>query len=296
MTCYNEINAPVLARIFSAAVLKELATQGFSPKLARLIRESGLIPDPHSTDPIETVFDKAFARLKHRTCRLEYVYKVALTQKILLGTHSLNTASLITEFRVGRCKADVVILNGTGTVYEIKSERDSLNRLARQIDAYSRVFATVNVIVGENHLDYVETSMPDHVGIMVLSRQYSISALKEADTDSGRTDPAAIFDSINQKEAGLILNDAGISLPDVPNTQRYAALRELFLSLDSETAHCGMVKWLQRTRNLQPLKVFLDTLPASLSAAIIATPMKKRELDNVVSALNTPICDAVAWG
>ena len=296
MACNNEINAPVLARIFSAAVLKELATQGFSPKLARLIRESGLIPDPHSTDPIETVFDKAFKRLKHRTCRHEYVYKVALAQKILLGTHSLNTASLITEFRVGRCKADVVILNGTGTVYEIKSERDSLNRLARQIEAYSRVFATVNVIIGKNHLDNVETSIPDHVGIMVLNRRYCIRTHKEAVTDSGRTDPAAIFDSINQKEASRILKKTGISLPDVPNTQRYAALRELFLTLDSDTAHRRMVECLKHTRNLQPLEVFLDKLPESLSAAIIATPMKKRELDNVVSALNTPICVAVAWG
>ena len=296
MTRKDDIKATALARFFSASVLKELAARGRSPSLARLIRESGLNPDPRSTDWIGALFDEAFGQLKHRAHRHEYIYKAALTQKVLLGIHSLQTASMVTEFRVGRSKADVVILNGTGTVYEIKSERDSLSRLAGQIDAYSRVFATVNVIVGENHLRGVETSVPDHVGIMVLSDRYQVRTLKRAVDDPGRTDPGAIFDAINQREASLILKSAGKPLPDVPNTQRYAALREEFLTLDPETAHCGMVTCLKRTRNLRPLSGVLESVPESLYAAVIAAPMNRREQDRVVEALRTPICEAVAWG
>ena len=296
MTSKDEIRATALARFFSATVLKELAVRGRSPTLARLIRESGLNLGPNSINHVGTVFDQAFVQLKRRAHRHEYIYKAALTQKVLLGIHSLQTASMVTEFRVGRCKADVVILNGTGTVYEIKSERDSLRRLARQIDAFSRVFATVNVIVGENHLRVVKASVPDHVGIMVLSDRYQVSTLKAAIDDPERTDTAAIFDTINQREAGFILKAAGKILPDVPNTQRYAALRKLFITLDSETAHRGMVDCLKRTRNLRPLSGVLESVPESLYAAIIAAPMNRREHSRMMEALRTPICEAVAWG
>ena len=296
MTSNDEISATALVRFFSATVLKELAVLGRSPSLARLIRESGLNPNPNSTEHVGTVFDQAFAQLKRRVHRHEYIYKAVLTQKVLLGIHSLQTASMVTEFRVGECKADVVILNGTGTVYEIKSERDSLTRLVRQIDAYSRVFAAVNTIVGENHLREVEKILPEHVGIMVLSDRFQISTLKTAINDPMRTDTAAIFDAINQREASHILKSLGNILPDLPNTQRYVALRELFLTLDSETAHRGMVDCLRSTRNLRPLSGILKSAPESLYAAIISSPLNKREQDRMIDALRTPICEAVAWG
>ncbi len=296
MACKNEIRATALARFFSATVLKDLAVHGRSPTLARLIRESGLDPGVNSTKHVGAVFDQAFDQLKRRAHRHEYIYKAALAQKVLLGIHSLQTASMVTEFRVGRRKADVVILNGTGTVYEIKSERDNLRRLASQIDAFSRVFAIVNVIVGNNHVGDVEASVPDHVGIMVLSDRYQVKTLKPAMEDPKRTDATAIFDTISQREADLILKAADKTLPDVPNTQRYAALREQFVTLDSETAHRGMVDCLKRTRNLRPLSGVLESVPDSLCAAVIATPMNRREHDRMITALRTPICEAIAWG
>ena len=296
MTGKEKVKPTALARLFSATVLKELARRGRSPVLAPLSRESGLNIDPDSTEQVGAIFDQAFAHLKRRAHRHEYIYKVALTQKVLLGVHSLRTAAMVTEFRVGSYKADVVILNRTGTVYEIKSERDSLGRLIDQIEAYSRVFAAVNVIVGGNHLREVEATVPKHVGVMVLSDRYQITSIREAVIDPQRTDAAAIFDAVNQKEAGFVLKKAGVTLPDVPNTQRYAALRELFLTLDSETAHNGMVECLKLTRNLRPLGGVLDSVPKSLCAAMISTRLSRREQDKVVYALRTPIFEAAAWG
>jgi hypothetical protein len=62
--------------------------------------------------------------LKRSGLRDKYVYKAALTQRVLMGKHSLRTACMLSEFRVGDRKADITILNGTTTVYEIKSDRD----------------------------------------------------------------------------------------------------------------------------------------------------------------------------
>ena len=81
---------------------------------------------------------------------------------------------MLSEFRAGTCKADLVILNGTSTVYEIKSERDSLVRLSNQVKNYKRVFAMVNVITSEGFVKSVCTTVPDDVGVMCLSKRYHI--------------------------------------------------------------------------------------------------------------------------
>ena len=103
-----------------------MAAKGRSATFARLFSIAGIaeIIAPHAT--VGEGFDAAFTVLKTAGLRDEYVYRAAVTHKILMGTHSLKTASMLTEFRTGSSKADLVILNGTATVYEIKSERDSI--------------------------------------------------------------------------------------------------------------------------------------------------------------------------
>ena len=214
----KEIEPSAVARLFCSTVLRELARKGRSPLFARLLNESRLLELSSNIEKVFDLFEYAFEFLKDKKYRHEYIYKAALTKRILLGTHSLQTASMISEFRVGDCKADVVILNGTGIVYEIKSERDSLSRLKKQIAEYTKVFAKVNVIVGENHLEAVLDSVPGDVGVLKLSGRYQISNVRKGKDISSRTNPKAIFDSISLREAELVLIDLGISVPDMPNT------------------------------------------------------------------------------
>lgn len=75
---------------------------------------------------------------------------------------------MLNEFRAGSCKADLVILNGTATAYEIKSERDSLARLSNQVLNYRRVFASVNVMVRGIHVESVRHVVPVDVGVVPL--------------------------------------------------------------------------------------------------------------------------------
>ncbi len=150
-----------ISRFFSSSVIQEMARTGKSPLFARLARQSLLLNSFPSSERVYTLFEKAFSLLKREGYRHEYIYKAALMHKILLGKHSLQTASMLNEFRVCECKADLAILNGTATVYEVKSERDSLSRLERQVAAYSKVFARVCVIAAENHIDAIVGSLPD---------------------------------------------------------------------------------------------------------------------------------------
>jgi len=284
-----------VSRFFSSSVVHEMARNGRSPLFARLVTQSQMLRSMSLSDRVSTVFEAAFSLLKREGYRHEYIYKAALTHKILLGKHSLQTASMINEFRVGDCKADVAILNGTATVYEVKSERDSLARLERQIAAYATVFAKVYVIAAESHIRAVAITVPDSVGMLCLNSRHQISTLRDATDQPERTSPSAIFNSIRIEEARMILSDFGVSVPHVPNTKLHAVLREAFVKLDPIQAQEGMVRVLKHTRNLLPLSALVDQLPPSLHTAALSVPLRKVDHQRLVDAVNTPLKDAMGW-
>jgi hypothetical protein len=284
-----------ISRLFSSSVIHEMARNGRSPLFARLVTQSQMLSSMSLSKRVCAVFEAAFSLLKREGYRHEYIYKAALTHKILLGTHSLQTASMIHEFRVGDCKADVAILNGTATVYEVKSERDSLTRLERQIAAYATVFAKVYVIAAESHISGVTDTVPDFVGILCLNSRHQISTLRDAIDQPERTSPGAIFDSIRTEEARSILSIFGVTVPPVPNTELHEVLRRAFVKLDPIQAQQGMVSVLKRTRNLLPLSELVNQLPVSLQSAALSIPIRKMDHQRLVSAINTPLKVALGW-
>ncbi|WOD11147.1 sce7726 family protein [Pseudomonas sp. NyZ704] len=291
----ESLDQAAAARFFSAAVFHELLKSGRSAIFARLVKDQGL-DIAHSTSNVSQVFEYAFSLLKRKVYRNEYVYKTAIAQKVLLGAHSLKTASMIGEFRVGGNKADLVILNGTSKAYEIKSERDKLDRLAAQVVTYSQVFSSVEVLCAEKHLPDVLAVVPDFVGVSVLTDRFQISNFRKSIEEPGRTQPASILDAMTRREAVMVLKRLGIEAPDVPNTQMYAALKSIFESLPSEQIHKQMVHVLKNTRNLSRLVEAVDGLPASLTLYALTVPFGQRGRENLFSAMDTPVLEAIKWG
>jgi hypothetical protein len=284
-----------ISRLFSSSVIREMGRKGKSPLFARLADQSGLRSSLAARGRVRDLFDTAFSLLKREGYRHEYIYKAALTHNILLGKHSLNTASMLNEFRVGECKADLAILNGTAKVYEVKSERDSLSRLERQVDAYAQVFAQVYVIAAGNHVNAVIASVPGNVGILRLNSRHQIQTVRDAANRPECTSPAAIFDCIRTDEARKILLSQGVTIPSVPNTELNCVLRQLFIKLDPCTAHEGMVRILKKTRNLLPLSDLVAQLPHSLQTAALSVPLRRLDHTRLVAAVNARMDDAMCW-
>lgn len=291
----NSAQLAAMTRLFSSAVFREMARKGRSPLLARLVAQAGLGDRCADDATVGQAFEAAFGVLKTAGRRDEYIYRSALTHNVLLGTHSLKTACMLTEFRAGACKADLAILNGTATVYEIKSERDSLARLANQVENYKRVFAKAYVIAGEGHVASVLDTVPGDVGVMMLSPRYRISTVREAENRPDRICPATVFESLRSVEAVAILKSLGVPVPDLPNTLRHAAMRELFENLDPTAVHVAMLKTLKRTRDLAPLSSLVDQLPRSLHAAALSIQVRRTDHERIVEAVSTPLSDAMAW-
>lgn len=291
----NTQHIAAVSRLFASSVLQELAVKGRSGQFSRLAKESSLADFLSKSASVRDVYESAFKILKKEKFRNEYTYKTAITQKVLLGKHNLNSAAMLTEFRVGKCKADVAILNGTSTVYEIKSERDSLIRLTSQVDEYRKFFARVNVVVGQNHLVAVQNLLPEDVGVMLLNQRFKISTIREAKDNAERINPLVVFESIRINESVKILQLLGIDVPDVPNTQMYGALKNVFSTLGSRDVHNSMITVLKSTRSLKPLSDLIAKTPSSLHTAILTAPIRRMDHARLVNAIDTPITEALKW-
>ncbi len=292
----NQQQLSAASRLFSPTVFRELANLGRSPTFSRLAKELIPLGLVKTNSKVSDLFDSTFEVLTFKNYRHECIYKNAIANKILLGKHSLNTAVLLEEFRVGKSKADVVVLNGTSNVYEIKSERDTLKRLKSQIDSYRKVFANINLIVGENHLDSTIKTTPEEIGILLLSDRYQISTIRESSENLEKIDPAAIYESIQLAEAKSILRNLNIPIPNLPNTQIFSALRGEFSKLPKEKVHDSMITTLKEKRSQVKLANLLESVPKSMISTAISTRISFRDQSRLLSALDTPIDMAISWG
>ncbi|SUY71278.1 sce7726 family protein [Comamonas terrigena] len=290
-------NAQLVAcsRLFSAGVLREFASLGRSPLFSRFAREAGLHQSRNDLPTIASAFDAAFAALKPVNRRDEYIYKAALTQRVLLGTHSLRTATMLSEFRIGSCKADLVILNGTATVYEIKSERDSLSRLSKQLEMYRKVFAKVYVIAAERFVEEILRESDPHIGVLKLSSRFQVQTVREAICGAEKICGVTLLDSLRTAEAIDVLERLGLAVPVVPNTLLRAELRKIFVQLDPSELHEAAVQVLKVHRSLSGLQDLVTALPSSLTAAALTIPLAAGERETLAAAVDAPFENALDW-
>lgn len=280
----------ILSHLFSSKVVLQLAKgEGFS-FLTKLLEEAKLTRShTKAFATLGSFFDVVFQALNNSQARNEYIYKSAIAHKRLLGVHSLNTAILLNEFRAGVSKADAVVLNGTSTVYEIKSERDSLARLASQLTDYQKVFARTNVITSEKQVASVLAAVPEQVGVLCLTKRYQISTIREATEQPELLRSVSMFNSLRRNEAQIILENIGVDFPEVPNTLLHQELSKLFKELDPLQVHSEMVKVLKVTRSQAQLKDFIAAVPKSLQAAALSVPLKQAEQKNFLEVINKPL-------
>jgi hypothetical protein len=267
---------PALSRAFSPACIESLMDFGQSSYLSELLDSSKLMQDVKLDGTVGEFFESLYACLG-KAYRGEYVYKNAIANKILLGRHSLNSAHMLTEFRVANCKADVVILNGTSTVYEIKSKYDSLDRLNNQVAAYSEIFDRINVITAPVHLEKASRILPGNVGIMLLTPKYTIKEIRGAASGKANVNPRVIFDSLRAKEYKAIIHRVFGAIPDVPNTQIYRECRELFCTLTPQRAHDEMVIELSHRDKSAAFKEHVRSAPQSLKAYALSSSRVNRK-------------------
>lgn len=266
-------------------MLSEIARSGASSTLSYVLRQSGYTLSGIAT--LSDVYDEIFDFLScHYRC--EYVFKNAITTKLLLGRHSFRTATLTSEFRVGERKADVVILNGTSTVYEIKTGLDNLDRLAGQLESYKQVFDRICVVTELDLAGPLAAAVSEDVGIVALTRRYTLRTIREPSSNAENVDPATIFGCLRRAEYTDILRTEFGELPSLPNGIVWREYRKLFARIPPPIAHQRMVEALRRRSNPNAVAL-LPTLPRSLLHAGLALRLNRLESERLARALHSSI-------
>lgn len=90
-------------------------------------------------------------------------------QRVLQQRQSFKNALILDELGLchGKWRADIAVINGSLIGYEIKSDKDSLDRLGEQVKAYNAVFDRSTIIVGSRYCKTVLSEVPDWWGIIV---------------------------------------------------------------------------------------------------------------------------------
>ena len=65
----------------------------------------------------------------------------------------------------GSVRIDIAVINGIMHGYEIKSDRDTLDRLPEQVQAYNAIFDQITLILGSKHLIDAFKMIPDWWGV-----------------------------------------------------------------------------------------------------------------------------------
>lgn len=91
----------------------------------------------------------------------------------LLSKHGMNLDDYVLvnelKFADGKRRADIVEVNGSMNVFEIKSDLDNLDRLEKQIEDYKHCFDTVTIVTTAKHIQNIKNTVSKNIGLMLVN-------------------------------------------------------------------------------------------------------------------------------
>ena len=277
----------ILAELFTSTHLQQLAWYGWSETLSAsvgFLEHKGRISQ---RSPVADVLDDAL-RILFREHPIEYVYKACVLKRTVFGTYSPNTTALYMEFPVAGARADILLVNGDATVFEVKTRFDDPTRLNIQLAEYYRCFRSVSVVVEEDQFERYTRELPDHVGVLALTSRFSISVKRSPRATSKKLDHTQMFALLRQREYYDAISDLGVDLSIIDPSVRYQAALERFSTLPVKTAYDRVLRALRARQRTGRLAELCSRLPDSLHASVFSYRLRKQDWENLVGVISRP--------
>ncbi|MBI4804466.1 MAG: sce7726 family protein [Desulfovibrio sp.] len=112
----------------------------------------------------------------------------------------------------GDARIDIAVVNGKLHGFEIKSDKDTLERLANQVVVYSKVFDHVTLVAGEAHLDKSLQIIPSWWGVctaVVKNGSPQIKTIRKPKQNRS-IDVRAVVQLLWKEECQMLLARLGI--------------------------------------------------------------------------------------
>ena len=276
-----DLEYKALSKIFNSSVLTDIA-EGDLSYVFKIVNK--FFPEEDTTLSLKEFYEKTYQILLKQYPN-EYIYKNLIANKILLGRHSLNTATMLSEFRVGTNKADCVILNGKSTCYEIKTDYDSLVRLDDQLDAYTQVFDDVYVVCSQKHVKSVLEKTNSSIGVIFLSEKMTFQEIRKAHRNEIKN-KKLLLQSLRKNEYVELIQKLTGQILEAPNTQLFdLCLEKLELNNDEKKLNISFIETLKKSRKNN--EQFITHMPNSLVNAIISYKFNKIQMHSLIDCFAT---------
>jgi len=132
----------------------------------------------------------------------------------------------------GATRIDIAVVNGFMHGYEIKSDRDTLERLPEQVSSFSKVFDKVTLVVGRAHILPALEVIPEWWGVEVAvadtNKHVEFRTVREAEQNPAQ-ESVAIAQLLWREEALRILEqkEAATGLRSKPRATIYQQLAQI---------------------------------------------------------------------
>jgi hypothetical protein len=221
-TSKDRINSRVLARLISNAGFKNLISEGdyrnFGKELKKEVAKGGNLPDKKY--PLKDLLNFSYSHLEQEY-RHEYIYKTKLLSDYILKHYSLADTIILNEFKIGASIADMVLVNGTNKVFEIKTELDSPERLKTQLSDYFKGFSEVYIVTHCTLASKYEAIVNEKIGIITFNHDYKLSTYREAVADTSQLENRVMMKSLRKAEFLKIITTMNGSLPETTQVALY---------------------------------------------------------------------------
>jgi hypothetical protein len=140
--------------------------------------------------------------------------RLALLNDLKLSYRDERDTRIVEEFGLceGKVRIDVAVVNGMLSGFEIKSDKDTLERLPLQERIYSQVFDKIIIVVGKAHSYKVTSYIPDWWGIWqskLGSNGTELDVLREP-RENLQINPQLLVQCLWHEEALKIINERNL--------------------------------------------------------------------------------------
>jgi len=232
----------------------------------------------------------------------EYEFKNELLLDVLSG--GWDTATVQFEQPCKAVRADMVVYypQGGAHAYEIKTGRDSLSRLPRQIETYQRAYPKVTVVTTPERVSEVAKVVPPQIGISVLEGwttadwedRLGILEIRPAQRYTKKLDVDVITAHLRTAEAPRAVAELGHE--PAKGGYKWTRNREILAEYDAVEVVEVAYAVICRSRALKPHQVeILEKVPVALAARVVKFGVNKVQGQRLMRSLNAIGSRFVQW-
>lgn len=250
-------------------------------ELPRNLDETGL----HKKFLVEKIWDD-YLKLSTDNKPVEYVYKNEYASQ-LLNNHPENLCIQF-EYPVGDSWVDILVITDQGIqVVEIKTKRDTPNRLETQISDYRKLTPNVSLMVDTHDVDkYSDICTQNNIGLSALDiEDKTFSNIREGSLDDySLLDKGVLIDLLRDKEQQRVIRFLG----DIPygaetaNILRWRQNRNMLYQYDFKDLYGAVSYVVAESRSIpQYLINLLESCPTPLTAALLQVSPNRPQCERI---------------